>query len=92
MIMDYKKVTIMQFAPPELDKREREVVERIESLKVKLRLQLHEPRRWVGSLHRLSFARAIQGSNSIEGYDAKLDDALKRVYRREDGAIRWRSG
>jgi len=75
MIMDYKRVSIMQFAPPELDKREQEVVERIESLKVKLRLQLHEPRRWVGSLRRLSFARAIQGSNSIEGFDAKLDDA-----------------
>ena len=35
---------------------------------------LHEPRRWSGSLRRLSFARNIQGSNSIEGYDAKLDD------------------
>jgi len=65
----------MQFSPPELDKREQEAVERIESLKVKLGLQLHEPRRWVRSLRRLSFARAIQGSNSIEGYDAKLDDA-----------------
>jgi Fic family protein len=28
-----------------------------------------------GSLRRLSFARAIQGSNSIEGYEARLDDA-----------------
>ena len=26
-------------------------------------------------MHRLSLARAIQGSNSIEGYDAALDDA-----------------
>ncbi|HBX81199.1 MAG: hypothetical protein WAV45_15960 [Propionibacteriaceae bacterium] len=33
-----------------------------------------EPRRWSGSLRRLSFARNIQGSNSIEGYDARLDD------------------
>jgi len=40
----------------------------------KLRLQLFEPRRWFGSLRRLSFARAIQGSNSIEGYNAALDD------------------
>lgn len=29
----------------------------------------------MGSLRRLSFARNIQGSNSIEGYDAALDDA-----------------
>ena len=57
------------------DDREREVLERIDGLKEKLKWQLHEPRRWVGSLRRLSFARAIQGSNSIEGFDAKLDDA-----------------
>src|SRR5690606_2474811 len=41
-----------------------------------LRFQLHEPRRWVGSLRRLSLARAIQGSNTIEGYTADLDDAV----------------
>jgi len=65
----------MLFETPSLDDRELEVLERIDDLKEKLRWQLHEPRRWIGSLRRLSFARAIQGSNSIEGYDAKLDDA-----------------
>ena len=65
----------MLFETPSLDAREQEVLDRIDALKEKLRWQLHEPRRWVGSLRRLSFARAIQGSNSIEGYDAKLDDA-----------------
>ena len=65
----------MLFTTPELDAREREVLKRIEEHKEKLRWQLHEPKRWFGSLRRLSFARAIQGSNSIEGYDAKLDDA-----------------
>lgn len=65
----------MLFETPLLDQREHEVLERIDALKEKLRWQLHEPRRWIGSLRRLSFARAIQGSNSIEGYDAKLDDA-----------------
>lgn len=65
----------MLFALPALDDREREVLGEIEKLKTALRFQLHEPRRWSGSLRRLSFARNIQGSNSIEGYDAALDDA-----------------
>lgn len=65
----------MLFRAPELDERELAVLAEIERLKHSLRLQLHEPRRWSGSLRRISFARNIQGSNSIEGYDAALDDA-----------------
>jgi Fic family protein len=41
----------------------------------KLRLRLHDPHRWFGSLRRAQFARAVQASNSIEGYDAPVDDA-----------------
>jgi hypothetical protein len=55
------------------------VVRQIEDLKEKLRWRLHEPRRWVGSLRRLSFARNIQGSNSIEGYEATLAAAAVAV-------------
>ena len=47
----------------------------VEDLKQNLRSRLHEPRRWFGSLRRVSMARAIQGSNSIEGFKATLDDA-----------------
>src|SRR5882672_3773403 len=65
----------MLFSTPALDATEHQVLEDIGNLKAKLALYLHEPRRWYGSLRRLSFARAIQGSNSIEGYDAPLDDA-----------------
>jgi Fic family protein len=65
----------MLFTAPTLDQRELKVLEDIADLKDRLRLQLHEPNRWYGSLRRLSFARAIQGSNSIEGYVAGLDDA-----------------
>lgn len=65
----------MLFTAPALDQRELEVLEDIDGLKERLRHQLHEPNRWYGSLRRLSFARAIQGSNSIEGYVAGLDDA-----------------
>jgi len=39
----------------------------------------HRPRQWVGSLRRLSFTRAVQASNSIEGYDASLDDVAAAI-------------
>lgn len=35
-----------------------------------------QPRRWYGLLRRTTFARAVKGSNSIEGYDVALDDAI----------------
>lgn len=65
----------MLFDAPEPDGRELEVLAEIEDLKQRLRHQLIEPRRWYGPLRRLSAARQVQGSNSIEGYDAQLDDA-----------------
>lgn len=65
----------MLYATPQLDDQELSVLSEIDELRERLRSQLHEPRRWVGLLRRQSFARAVQGSNSIEGYDAKLDDA-----------------
>jgi Fic family protein len=39
----------------------------------------HNPRRWFGSLRRSTFARAIQGSNSIEGYNATIDEAIAAI-------------
>ena len=66
----------MLFATPELDARELEVLAEIGGLKRRVRYQLFEPRPWYGSLRRLSIARAIQGSNSIEGLDANLEDAV----------------
>lgn len=64
----------MIFASVPLDERELAVLADIDDLRDKLRYALREPRRWSGSLRRLSFARNIQGSNSIEGYEAGLDD------------------
>ena len=65
----------MLFRVPDLGDRELEVIEAIDDLARKLRMRLHEPRRWSGSLRRMQFARAVQGSNSIEGFDAAVDDA-----------------
>lgn len=72
---DSNQVSDMLFATPELEEPELEVLAQIEDLRKKLRHQLYEPRRWFGSLRRLTLARVIQGSNSIEGFDAALDDA-----------------
>ncbi|HST50038.1 Fic family protein [Jatrophihabitans sp.] len=65
----------MLFQAPVLDAEELAVLRQLDELKKSLRYSLHEPKRWNGSLRRLSFARNIQGSNSIEGFDAALDDA-----------------
>jgi Fic family protein len=65
----------MLYRTPDLGERELEVLVLIDDLAEKLRLRLHEPHRWLGSLRRSQFARAVQGSNSIEGFDAEVDDA-----------------
>lgn len=65
----------MLFTSPKLDDRELAVLAEIDELRLALRYQLNEPRRWSGALRRMAFARNIQGSNSIEGYEASLDDA-----------------
>ncbi len=65
----------MLFETPELGERELQVIHDIDEVAEKLRLRLHEPHRWTGSLRRAQFARAVQGSNSIEGFDAAVDDA-----------------
>lgn len=65
----------MLFELPALGEPELEVVGQVDELRERLRRQLREPRRWSGSLRRMQFARAVQASNTIEGYEAALDDA-----------------
>ncbi len=71
--------SIMVFQAPEPGELEREVIRMIDALRDELRHRVAEPRRWVGSLRRLTFARAVQGSNSIEGFNATLDDVVAAV-------------
>lgn len=73
----------MLFEPVALDERELAVLAQIDSSRAQLRHQLREPNRWNGSLRRLSFARNVQGSNSIEGFVAGLDDAAAVVVGEE---------
>ncbi len=68
------QVTDVVFEAPPLDASEFAVVAQVEGLRSAMQRQLHEPRRWFGSLRRLSLALAVQGSNRIEGYHAALDD------------------
>src|SRR5580693_807553 len=51
------------------------VLSEIHRMRKQLRHVLRTPRRWEGVLRRSALARAIQGSNSIEGYQVDEDDA-----------------
>jgi Fic family protein len=66
----------MIYATPGITDADRAVLEQIEELRKRLRFFLHEPRRWYGSLRRATLARAVQGSNSIEGYHASVEDVV----------------
>lgn len=66
----------MLYAAPDLLPAEAAVIEQIDELRQTMRLYMYEPKRWTGLLRRTQFARDVQGSNSIEGFDAALDDAL----------------
>ena len=67
------------YSTPEPDATDRRVLGEIEQLRSELRHRLAEPRRWQGQFRRTLTARAIQGSNSIEGYQVSLDDAEDTV-------------
>lgn len=70
----------MLFSCPELTREERLVVERIEEMRRELRhYVVQEPRRWTGLLARMTRARALQGSNSIEGIHVSAEDAIAAI-------------
>lgn len=65
----------MLFAYPALDLEDAAVLDEIAGYRTALAEHLRVPRRWTGSLRRTALARAIRGSNSIEGIHVELDDA-----------------
>jgi Fic family protein len=67
------------FSSPELAELDHEVLRLIEALRSQMQHRVAEPRRWVSNLRRMTLARAVQGSNSIEGYHASLDDVAAVV-------------
>lgn len=69
----------MLFATPNLDLDDQAVSDEIHSMRAEAAGVLRVPRRWQGGLRRTTQARAIQGSNTIEGYTVSDDDALAAV-------------
>lgn len=68
----------MIFKTPQLETQEELVVSRIEEVRQQLSYAV-QSRRWTGNLRRMAFAKAVRGSNSIEGYLVSKDDALAAV-------------
>lgn len=58
----------------ELDEQERDVRAVIQRYNDTLALQVRQANRWTAPLRRMTFARNVQGSNSIEGINASVDD------------------
>jgi Fic family protein len=74
---------LMLFATPELDEVDLGVIAAIGEYRRDMRFVLREPKRWTGQLRRNLLAKAIQGSNSIEGYDVSDEDAVAAVDEEE---------
>src|SRR5260370_24959573 len=73
------------YAAPALTREEHTIIEEIEKIRDTLQYSLtrSRPPRWIGLLRRNTFARAIQGSNSIEGYNVSAEDAIAAVERHQ---------
>ena len=69
----------MLFRSPELRKDQKEVLDEVLATRHDLRHVLRSQRRWLGALRRSAFARAVQGSNSIEGYRVSEEDAVALI-------------
>ena len=66
----------MVYQIPALSEADASVLRLIHEQRSQLRYYVNQnPNRWGGFLRRNTFARAIQGSNSIEGYNATVDEA-----------------
>lgn len=74
----------MIFLAPNLPADYLKVVERIDRLREELRFATSDSlHRWTGFLARMTYARAIHGSNTMEGINVTLDDAVAAVDRQE---------
>ena len=70
----------MIYEPPTLHQIDQDVLALIHKQRKELRYLVDQnPVRWTGALRRNTFARAVQGSNSIEGYNANMADAVEII-------------
>ena len=73
------------YSVPEIGADEAAALTRIDNLRRQLRFYVAERRRWLGPVRKVLAARAIQGSNSIEGYDVSVEDAVAALEGDEPG-------
>lgn len=67
------------YRAPALDLEDQQVIQDVDDMRRQLASLLRVPRRWTGGLRRTTQARAIRGSNSIEGYLVTPEDAAAAV-------------
>ncbi len=72
----------MLFKTPVLDEQEQEVLAKIDEVRRTLSYAV-AARHWTGSIRRMVQAKAVQGSNSIEGIHVTADDAIAAVDNEE---------
>jgi len=65
------------FRPPELGDSDRRVMDVILNKHRELRHQVAAPRRWIGLLRRVAMARAVRGSNTIEGFTVSIPQTIE---------------
>ena len=74
----------MLFIYRSLDDKERRVEEATARMREELDLfVVTEPRRWTGFLARITRARALVASNSVEGINVSDDDAIAAIDRED---------
>ena len=66
----------MIFKTPTMEGPELEVISQIDEIRQRLRFALLTPTKWTGMLRRNQLAKAIQGSNTIEGYQVTYEEAV----------------
>lgn len=71
------------YQTPKLDADELAVLAGIAQVHESLNYAVTQPTRWKGFLRRTALARAIRGSNSIEGLQVTVDDAIAAVDQEE---------
>lgn len=70
----------MIYKTPKLEASDLIALEMVAGLRKRLENSMQSyPQRWLGSLRRAMFAKAIQGSNSIEGIHANIDTAIAAI-------------
>ena len=69
----------MLLTPPVLGGRETEVIASINETREQLRFMLREEPGWYDFLRRMTFARNVQASTSIEGHNMTLDEVVASI-------------